>query len=136
MKSASVSLPILRLDLFIGLAYALAALAGTAGAQTPGPGQVGGMGQGGAPAGEFPSDRDNVTYGQRYIPAKDFPPENNQENKDANEDRNKKTSSDSSGEPSPPPEKRSAEGKVGASIESANPETGSPGPVNPGAQRK
>ena len=133
MKPLSMLFATLRLGLLVGMSCGLMV---PASAQIPGPGQVGGMGQGGAPAGEFPSDRGNVTYGQRYMPAKDFPPENIQENKDANEDKNKKTSSDSSGEPSPPPEKRSAEGKAGASIESANPETGSPGPVNPGAQRK
>lgn len=133
MKSASVSFPILRLGLFIGLAYALA---GPARAQTPGPGQVGGMGQGGAPAGEFPSDRGNVTYGQRYTPAKDFPPERIPENNDANEDKNKNTSGDSSAEASPQSGKRGVEGKVDSSVESGAPETGSSGAANTGAQRK
>jgi hypothetical protein len=137
MKSTSVLLPILRLGVSIGLAYTLV---GPAGAQIPGPGQVGGMGQGGAPAGEFPSDRGNVTYGQRYTPAEDLPPERMPGNKDMNEDKNKNASGDSPGdssaEASAQSGKRGTEGKVDSSIETGTPETGSPGAANTGAQRK
>jgi hypothetical protein len=93
------------------------------------------MGQGGAPAGEFPSDRGNVTYGQRYTPAKDFSPERIPENKDANEDKNKNVSGDSPAEASAQFGKRDMEGKVDSSIESGTPETGSSGAANTGAQR-
>jgi hypothetical protein len=136
MKSAPISFPILRLGLFIGLAYALA---GSAAAQTPGPGQVGGMGQGGAPAGEFPSDRGNVTYGQRYTPAEDFPPERIPGNKDANEDKNKNASSDSSDssvESSSAPEKRSAGNKASSSIDPSAADKKLPAAVDTDAQRK
>jgi hypothetical protein len=75
------------------------------------------MGQGGAPAGEFPSDRGNVTYGQRYTPAEDFPPERIPGNKDMNENKNKNATDDSSGETSPQPEKRREEGKADSSAD-------------------
>ena len=133
MKLTSVSPTALRLRLFIGLAYVLT---GPAGAQTPGPGQVGGMGQGGAPAGEFPSDRGNVTYGQRYTPAEDFPAERTPGNKDMNEDKNKNASGDSSVEASPQTGKRGVEGKKDSPADSGTPEAGSPGPANPDVQRK
>jgi hypothetical protein len=124
MKSTSVLLPVLRPSLFICLTYTLT-LAGTVGAQTPGPGQVGGMGQGGAPAGEFPSDRGNVTYGQRYTPAEDFPAEPLPENKDMNEDKSKNTSGDSRGnspaETSRQSGKRGVEGKADTPAGSAIP---------------
>lgn len=67
------------------------------------------MGQGGAPAGEFPSDRGNITYGQRYTPAEDFPPARIPGNKDMNEDKNKNVPGESSGETSTQPEKRREE---------------------------
>mgnify|MGYP001050395445 FL=1 len=132
MKSVSV-FSVLRSGL-----YALTAcgLMSSTGAQIPGPGQVGGMGQGGAPAGEFPSDQGNITYGQRYTPAEDFPPEPIRDNKDRNGDKSKKTPSDSSGESLPQPDKRSAGEKMDTSIESEAPESHSPGTADAGAKQK
>ena len=50
------NIPVLKLvtQSMVGVGFALG-IAGMIQAQTPGPGQVGGMGQGGALAGEFPS---------------------------------------------------------------------------------
>lgn len=114
MKSISMFFTTLRLSFLVGTACGLM---GSANAQTPGPGQVGGMGQGGAPAGEFPSDRGNVTYGQRYTPAEDFPPERIPGNKDMNEDKNKNAPGEPSGETSSQPEKRREEGKADSSAD-------------------
>jgi hypothetical protein len=117
MKTVSVLSAAIRWGLLVG---AVCGLIGSAGAQTPGPGQVGGMGQGGAPAGEFPSDRGSITYGQRYTPAEDFPPERIPANKDMNEDKNKNVPGESSGEISPQPEKRREE-KADSTDTSAQP---------------
>lgn len=50
------NIPVLKLvaQSMVGVGFVLG-IAGMIQAQTPGPGQVGGMGEGGAPAGEFPS---------------------------------------------------------------------------------
>jgi hypothetical protein len=115
MKTTSVLSAAFRLGLLGATMCGLMAygLMGSASAQTPGPGQVGGMGQGGAPAGEFPSDRGNITYGQRNTPAEDFPPERIPEN----QDKNKNAPGESSGETSPQPEKRREEGKADSSAD-------------------
>ncbi|HVW65435.1 MAG TPA: hypothetical protein VHB01_10500 [Nitrosospira sp.] len=122
MKPVSV-FTILRSGL---LALAACGLMSSAGAQMPGPGQVGGMGQGGAPTGEFPSYQ-----GGRM---NDFPPERTPEEK--NKKPPTEPPSDSSGKSSPPPEKRSAGEKTDPSVESDIPESGSPDAADADAKRK
>ena len=123
---------ILQLGLFAAMAFWL--MSG-ASAQIPGPGQVGGMGQGGAPAGEFASDRGNAITGQRNTPTGDFPAESFPKNKDA-KDKNKKASSDSSSESSSEPEKRSAGDKAGSSIDPSAADKKPSATADTDAQRK
>ena len=135
MKTAPVLSVIFQPGLLIALAFWL--MSG-ASAQIPGPGQVGGMGQGGAPTGEFASDRGNAITGQRNTPTGDFPAESFPKNKDANKDANKGTDKDTSGGPSSVPSTQPEKRNPGAEANApAKEDTGGERPpVNADAQRK
>lgn len=126
---------ILQLGLFAAMAFGPM---NGASAQIPGPGQVGGMGQGGAPTGEFASDQGNAISGQRNTPTGDFPAESIPGSKDTNKDANTGTDKDTSGRPSSVPSTQPEKRNPGA--EANAPAEGDTGeerpPVNADAQRK
>jgi hypothetical protein len=110
-------------------------VAGVVHAQIPGPGQVGGMGQGGAPAGEFPSDRGNVPPTQRNmqggaspgqdIPEKDPSRDSSQEQRPGSTKRDSGAGSSISKEPGAAkgPKKSGASNSSSTSKDSSTPGT-------------